>query len=177
MVPSTCAMAFSGHYHTFKPVASNLIIPGSTVQLNKGDAGEARGWLDVSVEHGQVREINFIESQASKFITLHEQDFDSNGENNPLPNLSGNFVIVKSTGEYSAAEITDLVLKMGAVSVEISPIHKPDSMTKHVSVKVASLNEIVYSFANMKEKSGLISSYDKEVGEQLLKGSYQVPQI
>lgn len=177
MVHSNCAMAFTGHYHSFKPVSSNLIIPGSTVQLNWGDEGEPRGWLDVTVDGEQVTEINFIESQASKFITVHEEHFDSNGENNPLPNLAGNYVRVLSTGAYSPEELSRMILQnFGAASCEIKPIHKENPIHKS-TVAVASLNEVVYSFANAKEKAGIISSYDKEVGERLLKDSYQVPQI
>jgi DNA repair exonuclease SbcCD nuclease subunit len=180
MVPSNCAMAFTGHYHSFKPVSNNLIIPGSTVQLNFGDEGEARGWLDVTVDGEQVTEINFIESKASKFITLHEEDFDSNGENNhlpnPLPNLAGNYIRVLSSGAYGPEELSNMVLQFGAVSCEVKPIYKENPVHK-TTVAVASLNEIVYSFANAKEKAGIISNHDKEVGEALLKGNYQVPQI
>ena len=179
MVPSNCAMAFSGHYHTFKPVASNLIIPGSTVQLNWGDEGEPRGWLDVSIDDGQVQEITFVESQASKFITIHEQDFDSNGENNPLPNLHGNFVRVITEGAYSPEEISRMVLEgFGGASCEIkAALRSNPSLEKAKNITVASLNEVVYSFANAREKAGIISSYDREVGEQLLKGSYSVLQV
>ena len=179
MVPSVCAMAFSGHYHTFKPVSSNLIIPGSTVQLNWGDEGEPRGWLDVSVEHGQVQEINFIESQASKFITIHEDDLDTHTKETPLPNLHGNFVRVITEGAYSPEELSKLLLEgFGSVSCEVKPaVRQNASIEKAKNITVASLNEVVYSFANSREKAGIISAYDKEVGEQLLKGSYQVPQI
>ena len=177
MVPSNCVMAFSGHYHSFKPVSSNLIIPGSTVQLNWGDEGEARGWLDVAVDGDQVTEINFIESQASKFITLHEDDFDGQATESVLPNLYGNHVRVVTTGSYSPQEIVRMVVEdFEAASCEVKPIYKENQIHR-TQVAVASLNEVVYSFANSKEKAGIISSYDKAIGEQLLKGSYQVPQI
>ena len=179
MVPSNCAMAFSGHYHTFKPVASNLIIPGSTVQLNWGDEGEPRGWLDVSVDQGQVQEITFIESQASKFITINEDDFDGQANDTPLPNLHGNFVRVISEGAHSPEEISHMVLDgFGAVSCEVKPgVRQNVSIEKTKNVTVASLNEVVYSFASSREKAGIISAHDKAVGEQLLKGIYQIPQV
>ena len=179
MVPNHCTMAFSGHYHTFKPVASNLIIPGSTVQLNWGDAGESRGWLDVSVDAGRVHEITFVESQASRFISLHEDDFDAQATERALPNLYGNHVRVVTTGAYSPEELSKMVLEsFGAVSCEIKPeVRRDHGIEKAKNLSVASLNEVVYSFANSREKAGVISSYDKEVGEQLLKGNYQVPQV
>lgn len=176
MVPSSCVMAFTGHYHSFKQVSNNLIIPGSTVQLNKGDAGESRGWLDIAVEGDRVVDITFVESQASKFIILHEDDL-ANSSEKPLPDFSNNFVIVRSTGNYSPEELSVAALKMGAVSTEISPMHKTDTTTKISNIKVASLSEVFYSFAAAKERAGLISSYDKEVGEQLLRDTYQVPQV
>lgn len=178
LVPSNCALAFSGHYHSFKSVASNLIIPGSTVQLNWGDEGEPRGWLDVTVDGEQVTEINFIDSQASKFVTIHEEDFDSNGENNPLPNLAGNFVRVLSGGNYNPEEISRMVMQnFGAASCEIKPVHKEHKIDKTKIETVTSLNDIVYSFANLREKAGVISVRDKEVGEMLLKGNYRLPQV
>lgn len=179
MVPSNCAMAFTGHYHTFKPVASNLIIPGSTVQLNWGDEGEPRGWLDVAVDGEQVTEINFVESQASKFVTIREDDFDAASTETPIPNLANNYVRVISTGAYSPEELSEMVLKsFGAVSCEIKPeVRRENGFEKAKNLSVASLNEVVYAFANSREKAGVISAYDKEVGERLLKGNYHVPHI
>lgn len=179
MVPASCIMAFTGHYHTCKSVASNLIIPGSTVQLNWGDEGEARGWLDVAVNNDQVQEITFVESQASKFITIHEDDFDVQATNKDLPNLHGNFVRVISAGAHSPEEISGLLTgSFGAAAVEIRPaVRQESNPDKTKNVTVASLNEVVYSFARTREKAGLISAYDKEIGEQLLKGTYHLPQV
>jgi DNA repair exonuclease SbcCD nuclease subunit len=176
LIPGNCAMAFSGHYHSFKPVTSNLIIPGSTVQLNWGDEGEPRGWLDVTVDGEQVTEVNLIQSQASKFITLNEQDFDSNGANNPLPSLVGNYIRVLSSGAYSPEELSNLVLQFGAASCEVKTVYKENPAFK-TTATVASLNEVIYSFAKAKEKAGIISEYDSGIGERLLKGNYCVPQI
>jgi DNA repair exonuclease SbcCD nuclease subunit len=176
MVPGNCALALTGHYHSFKPVSSNLIIPGSTTQLNWGDEGEPRGWLDVTVDGEQVTEVNLIQSQASKFITLNEQDFDSNGENNPLPSLVGNYIRVLSSGAYSPEELSNLVLQFGAVSCEVKTVYKENPVFK-TTATVASLNEVIYSFAKAKEKAGIISEYDSEIGERLLKNNYCVPQV
>ena len=62
LVPDNILHAFTGHYHTRKPVSDKLTIPGALVQHNFGDAGEQRGFLDVTVS-GRNLEILFIESK------------------------------------------------------------------------------------------------------------------
>jgi DNA repair exonuclease SbcCD nuclease subunit len=177
LIPVDCAMAFSGHYHSFKPVTSNLIIPGSTTQLNWSDAGEPRGWLDVTVDGEQVTEINLIQSKASTFIRLHEEDFDAEAMQTALQGITSNFVQVLTSGAYKAEDICDTVLrKYGALSCEIKPIHKEVSPFK-TTATVASLNEVIYSFARAKEKEGVINEHDAQVGESLLKKAYRLPQV
>lgn len=65
----------------------------------------------------------------------------------------------------------------GAVSCEIKPKLSKEKHTRIELAKLASFNEVIYSFASTKEKLGVISEYDKGVGERLLKESYQLPQI
>jgi DNA repair exonuclease SbcCD nuclease subunit len=177
MINPGVAMAFSGHYHTFKQVSENLIIPGSTMQLNWGDEGEPRGWLDVTTENGVVIDVKLIQSSASRFVTIDEGDFDAHAGHEPLPNLYGNFVRVISGGDYSPEELQSTVLSMGAVSCEVKPDISKEKHTRIELTKLASFNEVIYSFANTKEKLGVITEHDKEVGEKLLKEAYALPQI
>lgn len=176
MVPGNCALALTGHYHSFKPVSGNLVIPGSTTQLNWGDEGEPRGWLDVTVDGEQVTEINMIESKAPKFITISEDNLETYNRDNPNAPLAENFVRVLSEAAHSPEEITTAVLRAGAASCEVKTIFKENPVFK-TTATVTSLNEVIYSFAKAKEKAGIISEYDKAIGEQLLKRTYCVPQV
>lgn len=171
MLPSSCILGFSGHYHSFKQVSDNLIIPGSTMQLNFGDEGETRGWLDIEIDKDQITNITLIESNASKFITLAEDKIEES-------ELQGHFIRIMSNGKFSPDEISDTILhKYKAASVEIKPIYKEYSLTKTEVATVASLNDVVYSFANSKERAGVISLHDKDIGEQLLKEIYEIPSV
>lgn len=62
LVPNNIAHAFTGHYHSKKAVSNKLTIPGALVQHNFGDAGEERGFLDVTID-SDGPEILFVESK------------------------------------------------------------------------------------------------------------------
>lgn len=174
LIPSHCSMAFTGHYHSRRAVTSNLIIPGSTCQLNWGDEGEDRGWLEVRMDGDSVKEVEFINSEASKFITINENQIAAN---DPTLNLSGNFIRVMSQGNYSPEELQEFVLNNGAASVEIKRAVSTQVTSKFTAKSLPSFNEMVINYATRKEDEGVINAYDKEVGEALLREAYQIPSV
>lgn len=171
MIPASCAMAFTGHYHSNKLVSSNLIIPGSTMQHNWGDQGEVRGWLDVAVDGEVVHDIQLVPSNSSKFITVDESVIGGPDS----PNMLYNFVRVISNGNYSPEEITEICLENGADSVEIKRTETKASRVDTTSIP--SFNEMVLAYATAKEHAGVINAYDKDIGEALLRQNYQLPSI
>lgn len=106
MVPDHVAFAFAGHYHSHKKVKDNLYIPGSPLQLNWGDKGEKRGWLDVNLE---TREVKHIESKAPKFIEYTDIDNATGFE--------GNFIRLLSTSNVDMEEARKIF--EGARSIEV----------------------------------------------------------
>ena len=172
MVPDSCAMAFTGHYHSHRAVTSNLIIPGSTVQLNWGDQNETRGWLDVKIEGDKVHEIELVPSNASQFVTISEEDVES-----MVGSVPGNFIRVLSKGGYSPDELTAYLMGNGAASVEIKQAVVAQPVSKIEAKSLLSFTDMVMSYATAKEHAGVINAYDKEVGEALLKGNYQPPSV
>ena len=175
MIPPTVAMAFTGHYHSAKRVSPNLIIPGSTVQLNWGDTGESRGWLDVeyNTEDNTV-EIMHCESKASKFVQIHSPA--------ELPNdqIAGNFIRLV-TDDHNASFVEDAareLTKAGAESVEVKTVIQLDKNVQQVETKqFNSLNEVIYAYASSKLRQGVIDEFDFLIGEQIMKGVYQVPNV
>lgn len=67
MIPDTARHVFAGHYHTFKRVSSKLTIPGAPMQHTRGDRGQVRGWLDVTIPDEGPLDIKHIESDHPKF--------------------------------------------------------------------------------------------------------------
>lgn len=174
IIPSHCILAFTGHYHSHRAVTSNLIIPGSTVQLNWGDKHETRGWLDVKVDGDRIHEIELIPSNSSQFIEVNENAFNSEGT---LPDLSSHFVRVLSVGNYSPEELSEAALAKGAASVEIKQAVSTQPARKFEAKPLLSFNEMVMSYATNKEQLGVINAHDKEIGEALLKGNYSLPSV
>lgn len=105
MITPQVKHVFAGHYHSHKKVNDTLTIPGSPLQLTWGDVGEKRGWLDVTIEEGQVN-IKHIESKAPKFMVNPEEK-----------DIEGNFIRTREDNK------TELLLK-GALSVEQVEIQK-----------------------------------------------------
>lgn len=174
MIPDSVIMAFTGHYHSHKVVSKNLTIPGSTTQLNWGDEGEVRGWLDVAIDGGSIHDMQLVPANAPKFVTITEAEL-----NTPqgCPNLFDNFVRVESHGDYSPEDLKAAAEELGAFSVEVKRVTSPNKIIRVAGTSVKSFNEIVLSYAIAQEDAGNISSYDKDVGEMLLKGSYHPPQV
>ncbi len=172
MIPPWIGMAFTGHYHSAKQVTDNLVIPGSTVQLNWGDKDERRGWLDVDYNpEDNTTAITHMEAKASKFV----QADDVSGLDGYA--VEGNFLRVvteDNTPSFVQSLVEDLY-KRGAESVEIKNVIQVDNAIKLQTTQFNSLNEIIYAYAHEKERAGVIDEYDRLVGEQLLKGNYQVP--
>ena len=85
------------------------------------------------------------------------------------------------TTENAPSFVEDAVLqlnKAGAESVEVKQIVQIDTHLDEVKTQgFNSLNEIIYAFANSKVRSGVIDEYDLSVGDQLLKGNYQAPDV
>lgn len=176
LIPSHCSMAFTGHYHSRRAVTSNLIIPGSTCQLNWGDEGEDRGWLEVRMDGDAVKEIEFINSNASKFVTITEDQIAA-GDTDTMAKLPGNFIRVMSQGNYSPEELQQFVLNNGSASVEIKRAITTQVTSKFTAKSLPSFNEMVLNYATRKEDEGVINAYDKEVGEALLREAYQLPSV
>jgi DNA repair exonuclease SbcCD nuclease subunit len=174
MVPDRCALAFTGHYHSHRAVASNLIIPGSTVQLNWGDKNETRGWLDVKVDGDRVHSVELVPSNSYQFVEVDESVFNSQEK---IPDLSGNFLRVFSVGNFSPEELSQAALAHGAASVEIKQAVSEQPARKFEAKPLLSFNEMVMSYATAKEHAGVINAYDKEIGESLLKGNYNLPSV
>lgn len=172
LVPDHCTMAFTGHYHSHRAVTSNLIIPGSTVQLNWGDQGETRGWLDVKMDGDRVHEIELIASNASQFVTLQEESLEAS-----VGSVPGNFIRVISGGGYSPDEITAYLMGNGAASVEIKAAVSAQPVTKIEAKSLLSFTDMVMGYATAKEQAGVINAHDKEIGEALLKGNYHLPSV
>lgn len=172
MIPVNCPMAFAGHYHSFKHVTDNLIIPGSTMQLTWADEGEPRGWLDVKTLSGRVDSITLKESGASQFCNIEEGLL----ANKSLPDVHGKYIRVSSAGDYSPDEITNALMEQGAVSVEIRPRVRENILAPKLA-QMADFNEMVQTYAMQKERQGVIDEYDKAVGERLLRDEYRVPQV
>jgi DNA repair exonuclease SbcCD nuclease subunit len=171
MINPNVSMAFAGHYHSFNQVSYNLMIPGSTMQLNWGDQGEPRGWLDVTADKGQVTDVRLIQSPASRFVTVNEDNLAL------ADDIVGNFVRVVSKGNYSPEELSSAIMGRGAASCEVKVIRGEN---KPVTVKpqnMASFNEVVYSFGAAKEALGVIDEYDRAIGDRLLKENYSVPEV
>ncbi|HKZ42379.1 MAG TPA: metallophosphoesterase [Candidatus Hodarchaeales archaeon] len=172
MVPE-CLQTFTGHYHSHKHVTDRLTIPGSLIQLNWGDTGECRGWLHCQVDGDYIR-MDQIKSKASKFVQIHSPA--------ELPNdqIVGNFIRLV-TEDHNPSFIEDAareLSKAGAESVEVKTVIQLDKSVQQVETKqFNSLNEIIYAYAYEKERAGVITEYDRLVGEQLLKDNYQVPTI
>ena len=171
MIPDSIA-CFTGHYHSAKCVKPNLVIPGSLTQLNWGDKNEHRGWMDVELQDNGNLEIVHNEAAASKFVELTSLE--------DLTQVSGNFIRLMTT-ENAPSFVEDAVLqlnKAGAESVEVKQIVQIDTHLDEVKTQgFNSLNEIIYAFANSKVRSGVIDEYDLSVGDQLLKGNYQAPDV
>lgn len=73
LIPDNILHAFTGHYHSKKSVNNKLTIPGALIQHNFGDAGEERGFLDVTIE-GKNVEILFVESK--NYIRFVKKQFN-----------------------------------------------------------------------------------------------------
>lgn len=61
LVPDNILHAFTGHYHSKKAVTNKLTVPGALIQHNFGDAGEQRGFLDVTINDKDL-EILFVDA-------------------------------------------------------------------------------------------------------------------
>jgi DNA repair exonuclease SbcCD nuclease subunit len=73
MIPDNVLHAFAGHYHSYKRVGQNLTIPGSMMQLNWGDKGEARGFIDVMWDGANLhmkRMTDVASADAPSFIEI-----------------------------------------------------------------------------------------------------------
>lgn len=170
MIHDDVAMAFAGHYHSFKQASHNLIVPGSTMQLNWGDQGEPRGWLEVTTDQGQVTGIEFFHSPASRFVTVNEANLEL------ADDIVGNFVRVVSRGDYSPEELSRAIMGAGAASCEIKVV-RGENKPVTVRPSMTSFNEVVYSFAAAKEDLGVIDAYDRAVGDRLISDHYHLPEV
>ena len=164
MVPDHVACAFAGHYHSYRRVKDNLYIPGSAMQLTWADAGEKRGWLDVTIDDNSTPHVTFVRSQAPEFIEI-----DFLGVNPGILALnevaSNNFVRVKNWPD-DTNEIRKHVLDSGARSVEVVP--QEVESTKITRQDFASFIEL---FTEYTDVNG-IEGRTLEVGWQLMKGNY-----
>jgi DNA repair exonuclease SbcCD nuclease subunit len=171
MIPSWIVLAAAGHYHSAKRVTTNLWIPGSMTQLNWGDKDEFRGWLDVNYDP-QTNEVSVIhlEAKAPKFVQIDRPD-----EQAPI---AGNFVrlVTADAMPTFAQDAIEHLMSLGAESVEVKNVVQSDKFVSNIQASAfTSLNEIIYAFAHERERQGEIDADCVKIGEDLLKGSYQVP--
>lgn len=162
MIPPT-VLAFTGHYHSPCKVTENLIIPGAPLQLNWTDAGEPRGWLDVTWEEGEEPNIQFIQSVAPKFVEIPASmlaKIEKGG-------LRDHFVRVLAPEGVDTSDLREHVMADGARSVEIS-IQRAD-------------NEVELTSSHFDTVEGLFDDYVKtknlpenmiSVGRQIMEGTY-----
>lgn len=155
--PRFAGHVFSGHYHSYKRVHHNLTIPGSMTQLTWNDKGESRGWLDVTVNDGDIFSIARIDSGAPRFVEVTGPTYTEDVE--------GNFVRV--LGDRNLFD--EIVKRDKAESVEFVEVFNGNDSKIDSSNEFSSVTDLFEEFLKSRE---LPSRYE-EVGRELVDGTYE----
>jgi DNA repair exonuclease SbcCD nuclease subunit len=157
MIPSHVSHVFLGHYHSHKRMDKATIV-GTPLHLTWSDEGERRGWLDVTVEKGEV-EILHIESEAPKFISINSSD--------KIEGTKGNFVRLIMDGNTDVN--TD---ELEARSVELcSPKKEEDRQELDKKIDLEPL-AVFEEFVKTHKMEGRML----EVGQEIVSNTYETPQ-
>lgn len=124
MIPNSVLAAFAGHYHSHKQVSSNLWIPGSMNQLTWTDVGEDRGWLEVTYDERDSRDVQVkhIPTRSPKFMYKTDKDI--------LGDIRGNYVRIDCSSGANVKAIKEEASKYNPLSIEIRVTNEKPEMVE-----------------------------------------------
>lgn len=172
MIPENVTRAFTGHYHTHQDLGK-LVIVGPPMQHTWADTKEEGGILVVDTDTGEFTRHSIHDNP--KFVNVEA------GFLTALSNLSeaedirqvisGNFVRINNADlPLEEAEcLKEKLILLGALTVEIKFREKNNISLDRESSKFLSMEELLGEF----EKS--LTDRQKQIGEELRKGSYEIP--
>jgi DNA repair exonuclease SbcCD nuclease subunit len=71
------AAVFAGHFHTHQAITPTMQFLGAGMQHNFGDAGEKRGFWDITIHDNGKIEQKLVEAAAPQFFSVDWADFDA----------------------------------------------------------------------------------------------------
>lgn len=168
MLCSKIKIAFSGHYHTHKRITENLVIPGALCQHNFADAGDPRGYLDVTVD--KEVSITRIHTQ-NLFEVFKYQDL------NILKDKIDSFISEVTCAQF--IKITDIpVSKTNEIKEFLSDnkfladfqlVFQQDNFKKiSVTTETPTVKKFIEAQTDIVERR-------RNVGNGLIEGKYEVP--
>ena len=139
-------IVLSGHYHEHRRIQKNAWYVGSLLQLNWGDVGVKKYFLDVDTIRGTVTPVlskgpSFVELEVAKSFVS-----DSVG-----PLVRGNFVRVKLASDKSshAESIRDQLVRLKARFVTVATESSEDS--SYVPLKTNEMDKLVAGYVRRSE--------------------------
>jgi hypothetical protein len=173
MIPDNVTRAFTGHYHTHQDLGK-LVIVGPPMQHTWADTKEEGGILVVDTETGEFTRQQVHDNP--KFVNVEAgflRALSNLAEADDLRNIVyENFIRVNNVSDMSlekAEALKECLLKLGAHSVELKFAEKHSNPLDKESSKFLSMEELLGEF----EKG--LTDRQRQIGEELRKGSYEVP--
>lgn len=172
MIPENVTRAFTGHYHNHSDLGK-LVIVGPPMQHTWADSKEEGGILVVDTSTGEFTRHQVWDNP--KFVNV-EAGFlaalSNLAEDEDLRNLvNGNFIRINNVDmtPLEADQLKDDLMLTGALTVELKFSEKNSNPIDKESSKSFSMEELLGEF----EKT--LTDRQKQIGEELRKGSYEVP--
>lgn len=165
MIPDNCK-AFTGHYHFFRQVSSNLTVVGNLTPLTWGDIDQNKGWLIYDRESGELEQK--IQTKSPNFISWSPGIV----KHSDLENVVGNFVRYTQAVHYSEqADIRASLIKDGALAVEFPTQKVERKQDDNIRTgDEVTIDHIVEQFD--KRDSGR----RQEVGREIRESKYETPE-
>lgn len=158
----------SGHIHEHQWITDNFVYSGSPLQLDWGDAGEEKGFLDIDASSGCEPEVTFVPTTSPKFVNLPvSKRAELNGQ------VKGNFVrlLCKNDRELRKANKLEKRLELlGANSVSPPALTMVDECEEDdvTSVKSLSVESILEAYVDSNVHGVKSRTVLKKLGRELL---------
>jgi DNA repair exonuclease SbcCD nuclease subunit len=159
MIPDNC-MAFTGHYHYHRVVATNLIVVGNLTPQSWSDIDQAKGWV---VWDDETDQLEFIEQTTSPKFLSYEGGYSA-------VDIEGNFL--RYVTEVSPREISSIrgeLVDQGAKKVEFPNIKEKGGKIHQVAISF-DYNKIVEAITDPEMEPRRV-----EVGAELREERYGAP--
>lgn len=165
MIGSNILHTFSGHYHSYKRVTTNLTIPGAPMQHNWGDRGDERGFLEVLLDGDTLHIKRVLNTNCPKFVECELDNISSSIVND-------NFVrVVSSDTKLDIESARTSVLKMGARTVEVEIKYAEEAAIDDKDF--TTYEDLFKEYVADQD----IKGRKLEIGQEILANNYEAPEV